>query len=86
MSMNTGNQIKAARALIDWNQKQLADAAGINVNTVRAMEGRGHDSFVSGFDTVQKVQAALTAAGIVFIPENGGGAGVRLAKPRDAAR
>ncbi|CDZ52344.1 helix-turn-helix transcriptional regulator [Neorhizobium galegae] len=81
MSMKTGNQMKAARALIDWNQKQLADAAGVNVNTVRAMEGRGQESFVSGFDTVQKVQAALAAAGIVFIPENGGGVGVRLAKP-----
>jgi hypothetical protein len=68
--------------VIDWNQKQLADAAGVNVNTIRAMEGRGQDSFVSGFDTVQKVQAALVGAGIVFIPENGGGAGVRLAKPK----
>lgn len=78
--------MKAARALIDWNQKQLADAARVNVNTIRAMEGRGQESFVSGFDTVQKVEAALIAAGVIFIAENGGGAGVRLAKARDAAK
>jgi hypothetical protein len=28
------------------------------------------------------IQLALEAAGVQFIPENGGGAGVRLAKPK----
>lgn len=82
MSLRTGNQIKAARALAEMNQEQLASSAGVNVNTIRNMESRGGEMLVSGLDTVMKVQAALEAAGVQFIPENGGGAGVRLAKPR----
>ena len=34
---------------------------------------------------VQRVQQALEAGGVDFIPENGGGAGVRLRKPQDPA-
>ncbi|WP_313526402.1 hypothetical protein [Shinella sp.] len=80
--LKTGNQIKAARALTDLNQQQLAGLAGVNVNTIRAMESRGNETLVSGLDTVTKVQQALEGAGITFIPENGGGAGVRLSKPK----
>lgn len=83
MALRTGNQIKAARALADMNQAELAARAGLNVNTIRAMESRGNDILVSGMDTVAKVQRALEAAGVIFIPENGAGAGVRLAKPRN---
>jgi DNA-binding XRE family transcriptional regulator len=82
MSLRTGNQIKAARALADLNQQQLAEAAGVNVNTIRNMEARGGQLLSSGLDTVTKVQRTLEAAGVEFIAENGGGAGVRLAKPR----
>jgi transcriptional regulator with XRE-family HTH domain len=32
--------------------------------------------------TLQEMRSALEAAGVEFIPENGGGAGVRLAKER----
>ena len=83
--LKTGNQIKAARALTDLNQQQLAELAGVNVNTIRAMESRGNEMLVSGLDTVTKVQQALEGAGITFIPENGGGAGVRLSKPKCSA-
>lgn len=82
MSLRTGNQIKAARALADLNQEQLAERSGVSVNTIRNMEARGGDQLVSGLGTVMKVQEALEAAGVQFIPENGGGAGVRLAKPK----
>lgn len=82
MTLKTGNQIKAARALADMNQSELAARAGVNVNTIRAMESRGNNILVSGMDTVAKVQSALEEAGVIFIPENGGGAGVRLAKPK----
>jgi DNA-binding XRE family transcriptional regulator len=83
--LKTGNQIKAARALTDLNQQQLAELAGVNVNTIRAMESRGNETLVSGLDTVTKVQQALEGAGITFIPENGGGAGVRLSKPKGSS-
>lgn len=36
----------------------------------------------SSAENVSVVQKALEAAGVQFIPENGGGAGVRLAKPK----
>jgi hypothetical protein len=45
------------------------------------MEARGAEISVSGLDTGSKVQTALETAGVIFISENGGGAGVRLANP-----
>ena len=82
MTLSTGNQLKAARALAELNQEQLSEAAGVNINTIRNMEARGSDVLKSGLDTVRKVQRALENVGVQFIPENGGGAGVRLAKPK----
>jgi hypothetical protein len=32
--------------------------------------------------TIRALEATLSEAGVHFIPENGGGAGVRLARPR----
>jgi transcriptional regulator with XRE-family HTH domain len=82
----TGNQLKAARALAGIDQKQLADAAGVNVNTVRYMEARGSGLITSGAVTIRKVQLALEGLGIEFL--NHSHPGVRLnnsmarAKPR----
>jgi DNA-binding XRE family transcriptional regulator len=39
--LTTGNQLKAARALVGINQGDLAKAARINVATISAMEGKG---------------------------------------------
>lgn len=64
------------RAALGWSTSQLAEAAGIGRNTVTRYEGGG-DIRLS---TVEKMRAALEAAGVQFIPENGGGAGVRLRK------
>lgn len=77
----TAEQLRAARGLIRWGQKELAQASGISEPTIRrleAMDGQleGHAS------TIRSLQSALEAAGVQFIPENGGGAGVRMAKPR----
>ncbi len=80
MSLTSGNQLKAARAIAELSQAQLAKAANVNVNTIRNMEAMGGKVLVSGLDTVKKVQTALEAAGVEFIPENGGGPGVRLKK------
>lgn len=65
-----------ARAALDWTTQQLAVAAGVGVNTVNRFEA-GQDARVS---SVEKMRGALEAAGVEFIPENGGGAGVRLKK------
>ena len=36
--MLTGEQIRAARALLRWGQKQLAEAAGVSIETVKRLE------------------------------------------------
>jgi len=83
MSLTTGNQLKAARALAGVNQTELSEKARVNVNTIRNMEGRGAETLVSGLDTVRKVQSALEAAGVIFLDDGEtatGGPGVRLAR------
>jgi predicted transcriptional regulator len=72
-------QIKAARALLAWSQGNLAEASGISEPTVARLESV--DGPIGGRpDTSEKLQAALEKAGVEFIAENGGGAGVRLKK------
>lgn len=80
--LTTGNQLKAARALAGIEQAKLADLAGVNVNTIGAMEKRGADTLTSGLDKVRSVMVALEGLGIEFL--NHGQPGVRLAKKTDA--
>ena len=75
--LTTSSQLRAARALIGWQQSLLAGRSGVAVNTIRRME-EGNGLIRANLSTVQKAQAALEAEGVVFIPENGGGPGVRL--------
>jgi DNA-binding XRE family transcriptional regulator len=75
--MLTSEQIRAARAMLRIEQADLATAAGISLETVKRIERRpGQVSALS--TTVDAIRAALQAAGVEFIAENGGGAGVRL--------
>ena len=75
----TGNQLKAARSLAGVEQSDLAQAAGVHVNTIRKMEWKGAAEITSGADVVRKVQLALEAAGVEFL--NHGRPGVRLKRP-----
>lgn len=77
------NQMRAARGLLNWSQQELADAAGVSQPTVKRIEKLGPGR--SAVDTMTAIQKALEAAGVEFIPENGGGAGVRMAKRKDAS-
>lgn len=77
----TGNQLRAARALLGFDQRQLAERAGLSLPTIQRMEAS--DGVVRGvIDTLMKVIAALEAEGIELIGENqpsgGAGRGVRL--------
>lgn len=73
-------QIKAARALLGWSQEDRAGAADISVPTIKRLEAS--DGPLGGrSETKEKTQKALQVAGVEFIDENGGGAGVRLRKP-----
>jgi transcriptional regulator with XRE-family HTH domain len=77
----TTRQIKAARALLDWSQSELASASGLSVPTIKRIESKAGD--VGGREgTVARIVSALEAAGAEFIPENGGGVGVRLREGR----
>ena len=77
--MLTPAQCRAARGLLDWNQQQLADAAGIGIVTLRQLEAGKHEPRRA---TLVVVRQALEAAGVEFIDENGGGVGVRMRKSR----
>jgi transcriptional regulator with XRE-family HTH domain len=66
-----------ARAALDWSTTDLARAANVGVNTVNRFE-TGRDARIK---TVEKLRSAMEAAGVAFIAENGGGAGVRLRVP-----
>jgi transcriptional regulator with XRE-family HTH domain len=68
-------QIHDARALLGWSRDRLASMAELTLTDVIHLErgsDRGRDE---AFDAVLRV---LEAAGVEFIPENGGGPGVRL--------
>ena len=75
-------QIKAARSLLNWSQEDLAEASGISKPTIGRLESVDSEAIGGRADTGQLLVAALEKAGVEFIPENGGGAGVRLAKRR----
>ncbi|WP_352620551.1 MULTISPECIES: helix-turn-helix transcriptional regulator [unclassified Mesorhizobium] len=75
----TPDQCRAARGLADISQDDLAKAANVGLSTVRNFEaGRS----VPVANNLTAMVQAIERLGVVFIPENGGGAGVRLAKPK----
>jgi len=78
--MLTSAQIRAARALLRWSAQDLARHSALGVTTIRRAElTEAATSMTVSNDLA--VRRALEAAGVEFIDENGGGAGVRLRKP-----
>jgi predicted transcriptional regulator len=73
--MITPEQCRAARGLLDWNQQDLAREAQVGIVTVRQLEAGLNQPRRA---TLVVVRRTLEAAGVEFIDENGGGAGVRL--------
>ncbi len=78
--MMTAEQLRAARALLRMPAETLAAIAGVSLATIRRAEA------LSGQVTMMRanaeaLQRTLEAAGVEFIPENGGGPGVRIRKP-----
>ena len=73
----TGKQIAAGRVLSGIGRAKLAKLTGISEAELRLMEANDGPPGGSGAD-VQSVCIALEKLGVVFIFENGGGAGVRL--------
>src|SRR5437588_10164547 len=82
--MITAQQLRATRALLGIDQRQLAELAGLSLPTIQRMESscgliRGN------VDSLMKLIAALETAGIELISDNAssarGGRGVRLREP-----
>jgi hypothetical protein len=73
-------QLRAARALLRWSALDLAKASKVGVATIRRVEVIEGDIPVTSANELA-IRRALEAAGVEFIDENGGGAGVRFRKP-----
>lgn len=74
--MVTSAQIRAARGLLNWTVRDLAERSGVHRNTVTRIETEA----TSPGHSIAAVQAALEQAGVIFVAENGEGPGVRLRK------
>jgi transcriptional regulator with XRE-family HTH domain len=84
----TAAQIRAARALLGIDQRQLAEMAGVSLPTIQRMEASAGN--VRGVvETLTKVVEAFDRAGIELIGENSvsreGGRGVRFKQVKTAS-
>ena len=81
--MISAGQVRAARALLGIDQRELADIAGLSVPTIQRMEAS--EGVIRGnVDSLMKLIGALDSAGIELIGDgaasNAGGRGIRLKK------
>jgi transcriptional regulator with XRE-family HTH domain len=83
--MITAPQLRAARALLGLDQRQLAALASVSLPTIQRMEA-SRGTVRGNVETLTKVVAALDRAGIVLIRDHDlsqeGGRGVRFREPR----
>lgn len=87
--MITAAQLRAARALLGIDQRQLAELSGLSVPTIQRMEAS--DGVIRGnVDSLMKLIAGLESAGIELIGEGAasqsGGRGVRLRTQAEGAQ
>lgn len=68
MPMISIEQVKAARALLDWSQDDLAKAAGLSKPSINTLERRLANPKA---DTMRAIQRALEEAGVEFIEDTG---------------
>jgi predicted transcriptional regulator len=75
-------QIRAARAILDWRQDDLARSAKVGIATIRRIESLD-GPFMGKVPTLLRIQEAFERAGIHFIEADGtGGIGLRLVQPK----
>ena len=75
--MITSCQIRAARALVNWSARELAEKSGLGVATIRRMElADGVPS--SSAQTLDFVRKVMESVGVEFIGPPEDGPGVRL--------
>jgi len=76
--MITREQLRMARAALNWSVRDLAARSGVAANTISRYEN-GTDAYN---ETLMKLKKALESGGVMFIDANGDGPGVRLKKSR----
>ena len=77
--MITSAQIRAARGMLDWSRKDLAEHSGISFASMMRLES--FDGVpASNFKTLAAIKLAFEAAGVEFIGSPESGAGVRFKK------
>ena len=81
----TSPQIRAARALIRWTAGDLARYSAVSLRTIQRAELADRITSLTAPNDLA-VRQALEAAGVEFIDENGGGAGVRFRKPHQSGQ
>jgi transcriptional regulator with XRE-family HTH domain len=74
-----------ARGFLKWSVRDLAERSGVADSTIKRMELVDGEPSARP-DNMEAVLRVLQAAGIELIPENGGGAGVRLRKRAPARK
>jgi predicted transcriptional regulator len=75
----TSEQVRAARMLLRWEQKHLAEASSVSLPSIKRLEAHP-GALAAQSRTIDAIRAALEAAGVIFVDENGEGPGVRLRK------
>jgi len=79
--MLSSEMVRAGRALLRWEQKDLAEASGVSLPTIKRLEATPGPLSAHG-PTIAAMRRAFETAGLEFIPENGGGAGIRFRERR----
>jgi transcriptional regulator with XRE-family HTH domain len=75
--MISGAQIRAARALLRWSARELAEECGLSINTIQAAEQTDEIPTRMLYDSLLKIKTALEKGGVEF----DGNGGVKL-RPR----
>ena len=71
--MLTREQVRMARAALEWTVEELTRRTGLTTKTIHRYE-HGENATI---ETLEKIKAAFEAEGVTWIPENGGPATVR---------
>lgn len=61
-------QIKAARAMLDLKQSDLAEITGLSTSTIKRLEGDDNQIKIASIETLEKIKTALEDRGIKFLP------------------
>ena len=76
---------RAGRALLGWRQADLAEASGVPEPTINAFEAKPETGRMISANARSLIEA-FEKGGLEFIPENGGGSGLRFRLREDGTR